>query len=385
VINYEISIVKRIFDLRLELLGYRAIANILNKEEVPCPKRGRWRNKDQKWSHNTINAILSNPIYTGKMVFNRHPKCHVSGPTKKVWKNDEKDWIIKEDAHPVIITKEIFELANKARQSYKRQNRFYYESPYLLSGLLKCIKCGFNFQGQTKKVTSKSKKGDNDQTTLKYYYEDGGYSGKGKSVCKSNLLRKKELEDVIIKHIVKRINQGNFISKVTSIIQSKLRNNNDPEQKVSALNKQIEKCNKSLKNLVQMVSGGIDIKEVRDEISSIQKERDFLEKELFSLKNESFDDKDISKLVTKVQSLITDFERIFRDSPVHIQKKLIRLFVDKIEVEPENCTINYYIRNVPWIDDKLSKKFEFGNVQHKAELYPLIKADRRNAHIASAN
>jgi len=40
---------------------------------------------------------------------------------------------------------------------------------------------------------------------------------------------------------------------------------------------------------------------------------------------------------------------------------------------------------VPWIDDKLNKKFEFGNVQHKAELYPLIKADRRNAHIASAN
>jgi hypothetical protein len=114
-------------------------------------------------------------------------------------------------------------------------------------------------------------------------------------------------------------------------------------------------------------------------------ERDFLEKELFSLENDSFGDKDISNLVTKVQSLITDFERIFRESPVHIQKKLIRLFVERIEVDPEKYTINYYIRNVPWIDEKLSKKFEFGNVQHKAELYPLIKADRRNAHSASAN
>jgi hypothetical protein len=103
------------------------------------------------------------------------------------------------------------------------------------------------------------------------------------------------------------------------------------------------------------------------------------------LKNESFGDNDTSNLVTKVESLISDFERIFKDSPVHIQKKLIRLFVEKIEVDPENYTINYYIRNVPWIDEKLSTKFEFGNVQHKADLYPYIKADRRNAHIASAN
>lgn len=380
----EISIAKRIFDLRLEGLGYRAIANILNKEKVPCPKRGRWRNKDQKWSHNTINSILSNPIYTGAMVFNRHPQSHLSGPNKEAWRNDEKDWVVKEDAHPAIITKEIFELANKARQSYTRQNRFFYESPYLLSGLLKCKKCGFNFQGHTKKIKSK-KEDKKDKFSHKYYYEDGGYAGKGKAVCKSNLLRKNEVENIIIKHIVRTINQDNFISKVTKIIQSKLRNNNDQEQKVSALNKQIEKCNKSLKNLVQMVSSGIDIKEVREEISNIQKERDFLEKELFSLKNETFSDKDISDLVTKVQSLISDFERIFRKSPVHIQKKLIRLFVTKIEVDPESNNIIYYIRNVPWVDEKLSKRFEFGNVQHKAELYPLIKADRRNAHIASAN
>ena len=379
----EIGIVKRIFNLRLEGYGYRKIANTLNNENVPCPKRGRWRNKNQRWSHNTINAILSNPIYTGVMVFNRHPQSHLSGPSKRAWWNEEKEWVIKQNAHKAIITEEVFELANKSRKGYTRNNRFFYDSPYLLSGLLKCKRCGFNFQGQTRKL--KSKKGKKDQLTFKYYYEDGGYAGKGNSVCKSNLLRKNEVEAVIIEYIVTTINQDNFIEKLSRTIQLKLKSNNDQDQKINSLNKQIEKRNQSLKNLVQMVGGGIDIKEVREEITSIQKERDYLEKELFSLKNENFGDKDVNDLIDKVHLLISDFEKVFRSSPVHIQKKLIRLFVEKIEVDPEQNCIDYYIRNVPWIDEKLNKRFEFGSLQHTAKLYPLIKANRRNAHLLSAS
>ena len=379
----EILIVKKIFNLRLDGYGYRNIANTLNNENIPCPKRGRWRNKNQRWSHNTINAILSNQIYTGAMVFNRHPQSHLSGPSKRAWWNEEKEWVVKENAHKAIITEEVFELANRARVAYTRNNRFFYDSPYLLSGLLKCKKCGFNFQGQTRKL--KSKKGDKEQLIYKYYYEDGGYAGKGNSVCRSNLLRKNEVESVIIKHIVYTINQDNFTEKLSKTIQLKLKSNNDQDQKVNALNKQIEKCNKSLKNLVQMVGSGIDIKEVREEITSIQKERDYLEKELFSLKNETFGEKDVKDLIDKVGLLISDFEKIFWNSPVHIQKKLIRLFVEKIEVDPVSNSIDYYIRNVPWIDEKLNKRFEFGSLEHSVKLYPLIKANRSNAHLISAS
>jgi uracil phosphoribosyltransferase len=37
------------------------------------------------------------------------------------------------------------------------------------------------------------------------------------------------------------------------------------------------------------------------------------------------------------------------------------------------------------IDEKLNKRFDFGTVHHKTSLYPNLKADRRNAPIASAN
>ena len=181
------------------------------------------------------------------------------------------------------------------------------------------------------------------------------------------------------------ISQTDFVDKVIKVIELKLRESNNQESQINELQKKIEKLNRALKNLVQLVSNGIDIKEVREEINNIKKERDYLEEELLSLKNESFSDNDISGLVSKVSTLISDFERIFREAPVHIQKNLIRLFIEKIEVDPDSDSINYYVRNVPWIDEKLNKRFDFGTVHHKTDLRPNMKADHRNAHIASAN
>ena len=120
-------------------------------------------------------------------------------------------------------------------------------------------------------------------------------------------------------------------------------------------------------------------------MNEIKKERDYLEEELFSLKNESFGDKDVSNLVIKVRLLISDFERIFNEAPVHLKKKLIRIFVEKIEFDSETESINFYVRKVPWIDDKLRERYDFGSNLHKAELFTTIKANQRSGRIASVN
>jgi cell division protein FtsB len=131
---------------------------------------------------------------------------------------------------------------------------------------------------------------------------------------------------------------------VIKVIESKLQESNNQESRINELNKKNEKCNRTLKNLIHFVGDGINIKEERDEMNKIQKERDFLESEILSLKNESFGDEYISTLVQKVQSLTSDFERIFKKSPVHIEKKLIRLFVEKIEVDPDNNRFDFTLK-----------------------------------------
>ena len=144
----EVEIVRLIFQLKINGLGYVAIANELNLRNIPPPKRGRWKNKDQKWGGGTVRTILENLTYYGARVYNRHPQSHLSGPAKPLWINKKDDWVVIENAHRAIISKETYLLANQDRKEYARKNRFFYDSPYILSGLIKCSHCGFNFHGQ---------------------------------------------------------------------------------------------------------------------------------------------------------------------------------------------------------------------------------------------
>ncbi|HWP81081.1 MAG TPA: recombinase family protein, partial [Bacteroidota bacterium] len=162
----EVEIVKRIFELKASGRGYVMVADRLNREGVPCPKRGRWRNKDQKWCQGSIRAIVTNMAYCGVRVYNKHPQSHMKlGTTKRRWINDPKDWIILENAHPAIVSKELFEKANSTNQGkFGKGNPQIVKSAYLLSGLMKCGKCGFNFAGQRYHKSGI------------HYYQDSGYT-----------------------------------------------------------------------------------------------------------------------------------------------------------------------------------------------------------------
>ena len=69
------EVVRRIFNEYIDGNGDRAIANMLNREGIPCPsalrpEQNRHRLADG-WQGSTVRAILDNPRYTGYAVFGR--------------------------------------------------------------------------------------------------------------------------------------------------------------------------------------------------------------------------------------------------------------------------------------------------------------------------
>src|SRR3990170_1928014 len=71
-------VVQRIFELYLEDVGIKAIAERLNLEGVPCPsahtpRQNRHRKADG-WQHSAVKAILDNPKYTGYAIYGRWQK-----------------------------------------------------------------------------------------------------------------------------------------------------------------------------------------------------------------------------------------------------------------------------------------------------------------------
>ncbi len=156
-------IVERIYAEYLNGSGIYAIAEGLTRDGVPCPSAAdRARNSHRSgiaWSKSAVRAILRNPRYTGRQVWNRQRRDEslidvddvaLGHETKLRW-NETKEWIWStETTHPAIIEPETFARAQElagggahrgARRTTRRKNT------YLLRGLMRCGSCGSRMQG----------------------------------------------------------------------------------------------------------------------------------------------------------------------------------------------------------------------------------------------
>lgn len=181
----EIDIIRWIFNqYAFENKGYHKIASELNQQQVPTQKGGTW-------SASTIRAIIFNESYIGSKVWNKQD-YQTKG---KKWR-DRSEWIITENAHPALITKELFEQCQAAA---KRRNNGGGEthkafgnktaSPFWLRGIMVCDKCGSRMVGNS--ASTRSKSGG------QRYYTCGGYLRKGKEFCSYVGWRKERVEEVV--------------------------------------------------------------------------------------------------------------------------------------------------------------------------------------------
>lgn len=107
------SWVRWMFAQRLAGHSVAGIARALNDEGVPCPSQvDRQRNghrSGEGWSLRTVAAILGNPRYTGRQVWNRQGVDHDArragvghGRPVHRW-NPMQEWVIsKRVAHPAL-------------------------------------------------------------------------------------------------------------------------------------------------------------------------------------------------------------------------------------------------------------------------------------------
>ncbi len=143
-VDDEVKIVKRIFDLSLQGIGTYSIANILNKEGVPTKFHqfdGEIKRKDPytrkiqlfqksnvKWRGNVVHDIIRNPIYKGLRIWNKS--------------NLESKLEIQLPENLIIILPEIWEKVNSNLSANKKNAGKNAQYNYLLNGIIICEHCG---------------------------------------------------------------------------------------------------------------------------------------------------------------------------------------------------------------------------------------------------
>lgn len=187
------AVIRRIYDLRLQGHSARTIARILTDEGIPNPATyytkldgGKWNRPCKPyWNPETIRRILSNPTYIGHTI--QHKTTRVSYKNHKVVQIPESEWIINENAHEPIISKEIWD---KVQTTYegKRGRSDKSNVVHPLSGLVVCPNCG-------KKLKFKSAKDVHNCFVCRTYVD------LGKKYCTSHHITEQLLEALVLDDI----------------------------------------------------------------------------------------------------------------------------------------------------------------------------------------
>lgn len=131
----EAEAVRKIFDMRSK--GYSLI-----DISVELNKLGYKTKKGTEFKKNSLYDLLKNEKYIGNYIYGKG--------TKDDHRNKNENMVKHEGTIPAIISKEIFEAVNGKKESTASKNF------YLLTGLIKCAKCGSTYTGTTQTTKKKS-------------------------------------------------------------------------------------------------------------------------------------------------------------------------------------------------------------------------------------
>lgn len=141
----QAGIVRRIFADYLRGESARRIAGRLNADGVAAPRGGTWAASAIHGDARRGIGILANPIYCGRMVWNRSQWVKHPETGRRVRRErPESDWIVVEHPELAIVDLPTWDaaqdrLGRRGRDTGRNRGR---PSTYLLSGILRCGECG---------------------------------------------------------------------------------------------------------------------------------------------------------------------------------------------------------------------------------------------------
>jgi site-specific DNA recombinase len=143
-VRKELGYVKKVFNLYKKSETFSSIASTLNK-----------KNQLEKWTATRVKEIITNPIYTGHLVYNRYEKGTKKFSPIEQWKWFKCPFIQEKDI--VISEEDWWYCWHKYTKTKDKRPRFLNTSFYM-NDLLRCH-CGGMMIGKDKRTNLNRKKG----------------------------------------------------------------------------------------------------------------------------------------------------------------------------------------------------------------------------------
>ncbi len=321
----EAKVIRQIYKWYTEE-GYGAskISNMLNEQGIRTKR-------NCKWSQNATCRILTNEIYTGKIINGKQEVADfLTGQRRE---KDETEWLVTEKPELRIIDDETFEKAQEILHSRHGAFNMKHErqsNKHLFSTLIKCKECGWSFRRSVRTYKN---------TYIRWICS--GHNGKGADSCPNAVtIDEDELIQILQGYFANVLKQKKkVINYVVNEFQRVYKAKDENLEYEKELNSQLSKLQKTREKYMDMYTDDlISREELNEKIGGSRKEIERLENEL----------KIVSYQLTKGEQLEAVLKNTFKQlenitdvrEMTNVQlKKLIQ----KIEVDKDG-NVDIYLR-----------------------------------------
>lgn len=325
IIDHEAETVRKIFNMAIIGTSINRIAITLNESDNKTKSGSLWHRQ-------TVKRVLNNRNYIGKTYFGQTKRISKT----KVEAQPEESWILLPDITPPIITDEIFNQAQEALINASQARPLKPKSSYLLTGFIRCSKCGSTLFGT--KMDGK----------YRYYKCSGSIptATRGK-ICDARYIKADEIESFVWNKLTKL-----YSSPLTLLSMFTDCNYDSKRTILPLLDRQIKQLKNKLKtyptkekNLYDLLSNEAVTKDyVLDAVNKLKDRQQEDERQLKQLLESRKQQGNAKKITGKLTELSDSLRASFSEDISFDDKRItLEVLEVKIQAWPGNYTFTCII------------------------------------------
>ncbi|MBX3307723.1 MAG: recombinase family protein [Nitrospira sp.] len=331
----EADVVRKIFRLYANGLGFTSIAKTLNAEGAACP-RPRPLTRPRGWAASSVRQIILRRLYKGEQVWNRTKKRLPSGAKKARWR-PESQWLVIPVPHLRIIPSELWTQAQErwthVRQLYLRatNGRVHgrptngHESRYLLTGFSTCKTCNGSLCVQSERRNARRT----------HYYACTTHLRRGAAACAEAMYAPMEaLDQAVLTAIEEDVLHPAVLMKAIEKAIQQLSPQDDDESTArrSAIKKDLAKVEAALARLTQAVVEGGALSTLLAEMKKLEDQRTRLSGDLAMLDGLAVTSFDPMRVEEELRGYLKDWSGLAQRHPAQTRQILRKLLPNRIRV-----------------------------------------------------
>lgn len=306
--------------------GYGAakIANMLNE-------KGLKTKRSCQWSQNAICRILTNELYTGKIINGKQEITDFL--TGRRVEKDETEWMVTERPELRIIEPAVFEQAQQIMNSRGQAFKVHKErqsNKHLFSTLIKCKECGWSFRRTVRTYKN---------TYVRWVCS--GHNGKGADSCPNAItVDEDELIDVLQEYFTGILKaKKNVIRYVVGEFQRVYKAKDENLDYEKKLRSELASLQKTRKKYMDMYADDlISREELNNEIGGMRKEIERLENELKIVSYNLTKGEQLESILGSTFKAIEDIADVREMTNAQLKR-----IIQKIEVDKDG-NVDIYLR-----------------------------------------